>query len=38
MHLAAERAHMDVVKYLAGRGADVNIQDDNGVNILMTVD
>ena len=33
MHLAAERAHMDIVKYLVRKGADVNIKDDNGVNI-----
>ena len=35
MHLAAERAHMDIVKYLVReRAVDVNIRDDNGVNIL----
>jgi len=33
MHLAAERAHMDIVKYLVRKGADVNIKDDNGVNM-----
>ena len=31
MHVAAERGHLDVVKYLVGRGADINIKDDIGV-------
>ena len=31
MHVAAERGHLDVVKYLVGRGADINIKDDYGV-------
>ena len=31
MHVAAERSHLDVVKYLVGREADINIKDDYGV-------
>jgi len=31
MHVAAERGHLDVVKYLVGQGADINIKDDIGV-------
>ena len=29
--MAAERGHLDVVKYLVGRGADINVKDDYGV-------
>ena len=31
MHVVAERGHLDVVKYLVGQGADINIKDDYGV-------
>ena len=35
LHLAAERAHVEVIEYLVGKEADIiNIQDLNGVNIL----
>ena len=33
LHLAAESDHIKVVKYLFEQGADINIQDDNGVSI-----
>ena len=29
--MAAERGHMDLVRYLVDRGADINIKDKNGV-------
>ena len=29
--MAAERGHLDVVKYLVGQEADINIKDDYGV-------
>ena len=36
--MAAERGRMDIVKHLVGKRANINIQDNNGVNfILMTV-
>ena len=36
LHLAAERARVKVIEYLVGKKADiVNIQDRNGVNIIM---
>ena len=33
LHLAAESGRIKVVKYLVERGADINIQDENGVII-----
>ena len=36
LHVAVDRAYIGIVKYLVGRGADINIQDDNGVNICMS--
>ena len=29
--MAAERGHLDVMKYLVGQEADINIKDDFGV-------
>ena len=34
LHLAAESGHIKILNYLVDKGADVNIQDDNGVIIL----
>ena len=31
LHLAAESGHVKIVEYLYDQGADINIQDDNGV-------
>ena len=28
LHLAAEAGHMDIVRYLVEKGADINIKDD----------
>lgn len=36
LHLAAERAHMDVVNYLVDEGADINMQDNKGVGYMTT--
>ena len=33
LHLAAESARIKIVEYLVDKGADVNIQDCNGVNV-----
>ena len=33
LHLAAERGHLDIVKYFVSQKADINIKDNNGVNI-----
>ena len=35
LHLAAEGAHIKIVEYLVDQEADVNIEDDNGVNICI---
>ena len=34
LHLAAEGAHIKIVEYLVDQNANINIQDDNGVNTL----
>ena len=34
LHLAAETGRIKIIKYLVEQGADINIQDDNGVSIL----
>jgi len=31
LHLAVEGGHMNTVKYLVNKGADINIKDDHGV-------
>ena len=31
LHMAVDRACIDTVKYLVSKGADIDIQDDNGV-------
>ena len=31
LHVAAERGHPRIVDYLVGKGADIDIQDKNGV-------
>ena len=33
LHVAAERGYVKIVDYLAGKGADINIQDKKGVII-----
>ena len=33
LHIAAERGHIKIVEYLADKGADVDIQDKNGVSV-----
>ena len=33
LHLAAESGHINKVKYLCDEGADINIQDNDGVNL-----
>ena len=33
LHVAAERGHRRIVEYLADKGADIDIQDKNGVFI-----
>ena len=40
LHVAAENAHIHVVKYFVEEGADINIRDHQGVNnyfILMLI-
>ena len=33
LHVAAEKGEsLEIVEYLIGRGADINIKNDNGVN------
>ena len=34
LHLAAETACIKILNYLVKQGADIDIQDDEGVNIL----
>ena len=37
LHVAAERGdRFNIGKYLIGKGADINIQDKNGVNYCTT--
>ena len=36
LHLAAESGRIKMVNYLVEQGADVNIQDNNGVLICYT--
>ena len=31
LHIAAERGYIKIVDYLISKGADIDIQDDNGV-------
>ena len=33
LHIAAERGHIKIVEYLADKGADIDIQDKNGVSV-----
>ena len=33
LHVAAERGHPRIVEYLVDKGADIDIQDKNGVNM-----
>ena len=35
--MAAERGHMDIVRYLVRQKADINIKDKNGVSIAAHV-
>ena len=35
--MAAERGHPRIVEYLVDKGADIDIQDKNGVIICMTI-
>ena len=32
LHVAAERGHSEIVKYLSDKEADINIKDDGGVS------
>ena len=33
LHIAAERGNIKIVEYLADKGADIDIQDKNGVSV-----
>ena len=33
LHLAAKSGHVKIVNYLCDEGADINIQDNDGVNL-----
>ena len=33
LHLAAKSGHVKIVIYLCDQGADINIQDNDGVNL-----
>ena len=33
LHLAAKRGHITIVTYFCNEGADINIQDNDGVNL-----
>ena len=35
LHLAAESGHIKMLGYLVDQGADTNIQDDDGVIIVL---
>ena len=35
LHLAVEGNHMNTVKYLIDKGADINIKDDSGVSVSV---
>ena len=37
LHIAAENAHNKLVEHLVNEGANINIQDSNGVNICRLV-
>ena len=32
LHLAARQGHVDIVRYLVDKGADLNIKDEDGVS------
>ena len=33
LHLEVEKGHMNTVKYLVNKGADINTKDDHGVSV-----
>ena len=35
LHVAAERGFVKIVDYLVGKGADIEIQDKNGVIVIV---
>ena len=35
LHVAAERGHTRIVEYLVDKGAHIDIQDKNGVNLVI---
>ena len=35
LHLAVEKAHIEIVKYLFDQNADIDSQDNNGVSIII---
>ena len=37
LHSAAEEGHVDIVRYLVDKGADLNVKDEIGVSTLLTV-
>ena len=38
MYMAAEGNHLEMLKYLVTKGADININDNDGVSIYETND
>ena len=41
LHMAVEKSHSNIVKYLVGQEVDTNVKDGNGVSkktVLLTVD
>ena len=35
LHMAAERGYIEIVEYLVGKGADIDIQNDKDKVIIM---
>ena len=35
LHVAAKRGHVKIVEYLVNKGADIGIQDKNGVIVIV---
>ena len=37
LHVAAKKSRAQILQYLVGKGADINIKDKNGVNISFVL-
>ena len=37
LHIAAKRGYVKIVEYLVSKGADIGIQDKNGVIVIVPI-